>query len=76
LAADDLAVDNALAILQVRQYYFSIERERCWLCFCYYFIGNFVSSHSWFHWEKYSVDCDSFQVINRRNNFTKGWALC
>jgi hypothetical protein len=29
LAADDLAVDNALAILQVRQYYFSIERERC-----------------------------------------------
>lgn len=26
LAADDLAVDNALAILQVRQYYFTIER--------------------------------------------------
>lgn len=44
LAADDLAVDNALAILQVRNYSFELYSKKFdYKC---YFIGNIISSRS------------------------------
>ena len=43
LAADDLAVDNALAILQVRHNYLDDTRDFYYEC---YFVGNVASSHS------------------------------